>query len=557
MREIGITDRAIDVASLLEAAKSLAEDLRLPEVISRVMTIALINAAAERAVLLLAAKGELSLAAEASVEGTTAYVEDPPLLADIAERVPASLLYDVLRTAKPIVVHVSGQEHRYSSEAYFRGRELSVLCLPIIRRGRPMGLLYFEHSLSPGAFDRDRVELLGLLAGHASSALENARLYENLRDSEIRWRSLVDQLPDYVVLVGRNGSLEYVNAAARPTHTADFQFNAREFVTGEGAETVTAAVERVLRGGTQEALEVRVELSGAAPRWYAVRVAPIVIDGEIDRVIVVSTDIDDRKRAEAQRDRFEAQLRQQQRLDSIGILASGVAHEINNPVQGMINYAELISESAAADAGIRELAREIRHEGRRVTTIIRHLLAFSRRDPSELSGQPGDLGEVTTVAEIVEGTLSLVRVVLRRDQINLSVELPDDLPAVVCRSQQIQQVIMNLVTNARDALNARWQGYDVNKAIDIGARALEGEDGEPWLCIEVSDTGGGVPEAAAAHIFDPFFTTKGRDQGTGLGLAVSHGIVSDHGGRLVLDNRPGVGANFRIELPCAAAPRGA
>jgi signal transduction histidine kinase len=547
-------NRALDVASLMQAAQTLAADLRVNEVLSRVMAIALENAGAVRGVLLLISKGEISLAAEADLDHTAAFLDEPPPLAEIADRVPASLLHYVQRTAEPVVLDAVEQDPRFASDPYFRalaaeGAGISVLCLPMVKRGRPVGLLYFENQLGAAAFGPARVELLQLLAGHAASALENARLYENLRDSEIRWRSLVDQLPDYVILVGRNGRLEYVNAVARPRQPSNaFAFNApREFVSGPDAGLVTAAVAQALASGAREQLEVRVGLSGSDERWYALRVAPVAIEGAIDRAIVVATDIDDRKRAEAERDQLEARLRQQQRLDSVGTLASGVAHEINNPIQGIMNYAELIAGSSAADEMIREFADEIAVETQRVATIVRQLLAFSRQELTEAV-------EATAISELIEGTVSLIRAVMRRDQIKLDIELPADLPRVECRRQQIHQVIMNLVTNARDALNSRWRGYHELKQIRIGAEAFE-RDGAAWVRINVSDKAGGVPLDIVARIFDPFFTTKGRDHGTGLGLAVSHGIVSEHGGLLTLDNHPGEGATFMIELPCLSSTR--
>jgi PAS domain S-box-containing protein len=543
-------NRALDIASLLKAAQTLSEDLRVHEVLTRVMAIALENAGADRGVLLLAAKGDITLIAEASVDHTQAFLDAPLRLAEAGDRVPASLLHYVQRTGEPVVLQAAADDSRFASDPYFRSLagagigDLSALCLPMIKRGRATGMLYLENRLGTAAFGTERIELLGLLAGYAASALENARLYENLRDSEIRWRSLVDQLPDYVVLVGRNGRLEYINAVARPRQLTGFSFNTREFVTGPDAAQVTTAVAQALQEGARAQLEVRVMLSGSDLRWYALRVAPIAIEGEIDRAIVVATDIDDRKRAETERDQLEARLRQQQRLDSIGTLASGVAHEINNPVQGIMNYAELIGGSAVADDMIREFATEIGIETQRVATIVRQLLAFSRQELSEAV-------EPTAVNELVEGTLSLIRAVMRRDQIQVDIDLPADLPKVACRRQQIHQVIMNLVTNARDALNSRWTKYHEDKRIRISGQAFTRE-GAPWVRLCVSDLAGGVPEDMVVRIFDPFFTTKGRDHGTGLGLAVSHGIVSEHGGTLTLENRVGVGAEFRVELPCSA-----
>ncbi|MFV8750628.1 protein kinase domain-containing protein [Nannocystaceae bacterium ST9] len=536
------TSKAIDSATLLKASQTLADDIRLEEVVDRVMAIALENAGAQRGVLVLADEGKLSLAAESSAEaGTLTHLDSLIPLARATQKVAASVLHWVERTGEPVVLTNAGEDHRFQADPYLRaGGDVSILCLPFVKRGRLIGLLYLENRLSAGSFVPDRLELLRLLTAQAASALENARLYADLRTSEIRWRSLVEQLPDYVVLIDRDGTLEYVNLGTYP-RASGLQFGPDDLLAGEHRQTASLAVARVFEQGAREQFEIEVDLPAGGPRWYSVRLAPIVVDGRIQRAIVVATDISDRKQAERQREHFEGQLRQQQRLESIGTLASGVAHEINNPVQGIMNYAELIAVSPGASELVREFAGEIEIETRRVTTIVRNLLAFSRQELSEAS-------ETISLAEIVDGTLSLIRTVLRKDQIGLDIDVSAELPRIRCRSQQIQQVIMNLVTNARDALNAQWPGYHEDKRIRIIGAAFEHE-GAAWVRLSVEDRGGGIASDVVGRIFDPFFTTKGRDKGTGLGLAVSHGIISEHGGHLVLDNRPGVGARFSMELP--------
>jgi PAS domain S-box-containing protein len=420
----------------------------------------------------------------------------------------------------------------------------SVISLPIVKHSRLVGVLYLENKLSAGAFTDERLEVLGLLMGQAASALENARLYEALRTSEVRWRSLVERLPDVVALIDRGGFVEFIN------HLEDGLIGPQilgsrllDAIAENQRELVRECLDHALAGRQAELPEIETVSAGdGSSRWWSGRFAPIGVDGRVERVILVATEVTERRAAEREKQRLEAKLRQQQRLESIGTLASGVAHEINNPIQGIMNYAELIACSKVADDEIREYADEIEHETRRVATIVRNLLAFSR--------QEGEKSMVaTTIPSIVDGTLSLIHAVLRKDQIRLRIELPEDLPAVHCRAQQIQQVIMNLVTNARDALNARWPSYHDDKRIDIIGHAFERADAT-WVRISVADHGGGIPNDVVPRIFDPFFTTKGRDQGTGLGLAVSHGIVAEHGGELRLDNRYGTGAVFHVELPC-------
>jgi signal transduction histidine kinase len=221
-------------------------------------------------------------------------------------------------------------------------------------------------------------------------------------------------------------------------------------------------------------------------------------------------------------------------LNTIGSVTGAVA----------VVDAELINGRADDPETVREFADEITRESERVATIVRNLLAFSRQEGE----QPFERSEVRA---LIENTLSLVRAVLRKDQITVIVEIPDGLPAVRCRVQQIQQIIMNLVTNARDALNDRYAEFDDHKRITIRARDVTRE-GRSWLRISVEDRAGGIPENIRARIFDPFFTTKGRDRGTGLGLAVSHGIAADHGGQLSVDSELGVGSQFHLDLPIDA-----
>jgi signal transduction histidine kinase len=310
----------------------------------------------------------------------------------------------------------------------------------------------------------------------------------------------------------------------------------------------------VLGYGERRELELEY-LPGVGPsRCYAVRIAPIEVHRGLGDVhgglgdegdslhrnaVAVATDISERKQAEVEKRELEAQLRQQQRLESVGTLASGVAHEINNPIQGIMNYAELIYSNASDRDLVVDFAKEIDLESHRVAKIVRNLLAFSRQDASE---EP----EPVQMIEVVESSLSLIRAVLRSDHITVDVAAEAELPPVRCRPQQIQQIIMNLVTNARDALNQRYGEYDDRKRIELRVQRSARSE---WVRVSVRDFGPGIPAEVLPRIFDPFFTTKGRDQGTGLGLAVSHGIAQEHGGELTVETTPGQGACFILELP--------
>lgn len=249
------------------------------------------------------------------------------------------------------------------------------------------------------------------------------------------------------------------------------------------------------------------------------------------------------RRAERERVRLAEQLRHQQKLKSIGTLASGVAHEINNPVQGIMSYAELIKRRATDLPEVCGHAAEIINESHRVANIVRSLLVFAQQEKQ--------IYRAESVGDIVEGVLSLMLTLLHQDQIELTVEMDSDLPAVRCQKQQIQQVLMNLVTNARDALNARYAEAHPDKRIAIRARTTRNGAHE-FVRLTVEDRGIGIPPEAAERLFDPFFTTKDDALGTGLGLSVSHGIVHEHGGRLTFESQPGLPTRFHVDLPISA-----
>jgi len=251
-------------------------------------------------------------------------------------------------------------------------------------------------------------------------------------------------------------------------------------------------------------------------------------------------DMAERKRLEEERWAMEIQLRQQQKLEAIGTLAGGMAHEINNPINGIMNYAQLLRDQLPGASQQAEYAGEILRETERIANIVRNLLTFAR-----VEKQSHSLGRI---ADIVQSTLSLVQAIMRHDQITLAVHVPEDLPELRCHSQQLQQVLMNLMTNARDALNERYPGHHEDKVLNVSARLLD-KEGHTWLRLTVEDHGTGIAPEVRERMFDPFFTTKPRDRGTGLGLAISHGIVKEHHGQMLVESEPGRFTRIHVDLP--------
>jgi len=244
----------------------------------------------------------------------------------------------------------------------------------------------------------------------------------------------------------------------------------------------------------------------------------------------------------------EAQARQAQKLESIGTLAGGVAHEINNPINGIMNYAQLIKDRTDGDdTGADEFAAEIIKETNRVARIVRNLLAFARQEKGER--------EPVHVKAIVDDAMSLTGAMMRRDLIKIHVDIPEDLPELTCHCQQIEQVVVNLLMNARDALNTKLPESGEDKVVTVTAARLDDSwptgptDWRGGIRLSVEDCGTGISADVRARMFDPFFTTKPPGKGTGLGLSILHGMVQEHGGRVTVESEEGEWTRFDVDLP--------
>lgn len=314
-----------------------------------------------------------------------------------------------------------------------------------------------------------------------------------------------------------------------------------QMVAVEDRARVVAGWESFLRHGHEFVCEFRVNTGASGQRFARTRTVQAVESRERGFTCIgVTEDITEQRRLEAERLEVEARSRQQQRLESIGTLASGVAHEINNPLMGIMSYAELIKDECAGRSPAGDYATEILRETGRITNIVRNLLTFARQDTAERAP--------VLLAGVIDETLSLMRTILKRDRIHLWVELPPALPVIRCRSQQIQQVLMNLLTNGRDALNEKYPASHSDKVLRLTASAYLVR-GRPWARVTVEDHGGGIPAGVVERMYEPFFTTKSRHKGTGLGLAISLGIVHEHGGKLRVETELGQFTRFHVELP--------
>ncbi len=481
---------------------------------------------------------------EAGVGGTFALLREQMLRGDL----PACCR-QVLSRGEAFVL-TEPTEDCAGCPASVRYEDTAAVVVPLRHEARVHGVLVVAIPAAWAA-DDEELSLFREVAGDLAFALhgldtaEASRRAESaLETSEVRYRSLFENAVLGIYQTTPGGRI----LAANPALIEMLGFDSFEELAERNLEEEGYAPE-YSRSAFKERLERDGVILGNEAAWHRadgafvhVRENAVAVRDAEGRVLYYEGTVEDvsaRWEAEQARTQLEAQLRQTQKLESIGTLASGIAHEINNPLTGIINYAELIS-ARADEAKIREFASEIVTEGNRVAKTVRSLLSFARQEKESHSP--------ARIADVAEATLSLIGAVLRKDQIEVVVDIPADTPLVRCRSQQIEQVLMNLLTNARDALNVRFPGHDERKRIEIRARSVV-RDGGLWVRVTVEDGGIGIPRAIQDRIFDPFFTTKSRDQGTGLGLAISYGIIRDHRGTLTVESEEGAFTRFTIELP--------
>lgn len=231
-------------------------------------------------------------------------------------------------------------------------------------------------------------------------------------------------------------------------------------------------------------------------------------------------------------------------LASLGELAAGVAHEINNPMNGIINYARIILDKSAEGSRERDIAGRIIKEGNRVDNIVGNLLFFAREVKDERLP--------VSLHEVLSNTLTLTEAQLKKEGIVLDLKVPDNLPFVNAQAQQLEQVFLNLISNARYALNERFPEGETAKLIKITGEKIS-RGGSPYVRATFLDHGAGIPADLLDKVMDPFFSTKPPGKGTGLGLSISHGIIADHGGRIAIESREGQFTQVIVELPAMPA----
>lgn len=438
----------------------------------------------------------------------------------------------------------------------------SSLAVPMRVMGRVLGAVEIQ-SVERSAYAAEHVTALRMAASLCGMATENVRLLEDERrlrrqaeESERRKAAILASAVDAIITIDHEGRIAEFNPAAermfgyRPEAAIGsmmdelivplaFRRQYRESITRPLAQGGTGATSRCVEmpalrsDGSEFPAEFSITRTTAAARP--------TLTGFV-------RDLTERRRAEHARESLEVQLRESQKMQAIGTLAGGIAHDFNNILAAILGNAELAEQAAADNPFARDRLAEIRNAGRHGRDLVQRILSFSRRQP--VSRRP------IAPAEAAEESLRLLKATLPAG-VEVSYRCAPDLPAILADPTQIEQILLNLGTNAAHALGGApgriELDLDVEHIDEETVFRLRGLRSGRHVRLTFSDTGCGMDAATAGRIFEPFFSTKPVGEGTGLGLAVVHGIVHDHDGAIVVESQPGTGTRFQLYFPALDA----
>ncbi len=416
----------------------------------------------------------------------------------------------------------------------------SFILVPLLARGETMGLLMGDRMDGKAFPFESHKEYIASFASQIAMALDNASLYRKLRESERMYREIVENSQEGIWIIDESGTIRFANGSLEhQLGRKDLAgLNVYDLIAEEGKKAFLGLIRENLNGRSGCG-EIRFLSTDGGSLSALVSTVPLSQGETYEGSLVMVTDLTERKR-------LEARLLQAQKLEAVGTMAGGIAHDFNNILTGILGYTQLMKGKVQKDSDLFRYAEVIEKSSTRAAELIRQLLAFSR------GTKPEDVGPLN-LNTLISETLPLIDRFISDPRITRNIALDPDIPVIQANSTQIQQSLLNLVSNARDAMPD-------GGIITIRTRQVPLADlmkrypgchpeSQRHVGFSVSDTGSGIEPEVIGKIFDPFFTTKGIGKGTGLGLAMVYGIVRNCGGHVLVESSPGAGTTFELVFP--------
>ncbi|MCP4701288.1 MAG: AAA family ATPase [Gammaproteobacteria bacterium] len=582
----------LDLDAVIKASQAISGETDPEKLLGKLMEIVIETAGAQKGFLLAKTKGQLHVEASATTEEVEVR-KFAPFTAKPA--LPETIVRYVERTGENILLHDAAREGRFMQDAYVvECRPRSILCVPMHRHDKTAGVLYLENNLAGAAFSEERIELLEILLSQAAISLENARLFEKRRQakeaaikSNALLQAVIKQAPfgislcegssdDWrLMLVNQEGQRilgvdeeQYKGVGiCKGKITCPEKFTWKMFYP-DGTPWPFQKVPLYLamaEGRLSKDREMIVRRADGVEYMVLCNSSPIYDgNGKLIAGVVIYSDITERKRT-------EEMMIQSEKMLTVGGLAAGMAHEINNPLAGILQNVQVIrnrigndlpkNERTAEECGISMDAMKaymerrgiflmidsIMNAGRHAAQLVQNMLSFSRKGEAHFI--PHCLNELLDkTVELASNEYDLKKKYDFR-QIEIVREYDPELPEIPCEASKIQQVFLNILKNGAQSM------AENRKDARLPRFTLRIKPEGDMARVEIEDNGPGMDEAARKHAFEPFFTTKEVGIGTGLGLSVSYFIITEnHDGTLTIESSPGQGAKFVIRLPVSPRP---
>jgi PAS domain S-box-containing protein len=554
MRTIGAPVEQLDLATVLKISEAVSEEIVPEKLIGTLLRTAIEHAGAERGVLILPRGSELRIQAEATTDGASVAIDlgDSPIS---GAEIPQSLVLCAARTQESVILDDASAQGEFTSDGYIRRkRARSVLTLPLIKQGKLVALLYLENNLAPRVFTPARVAVLKFLASEAATSLDNARLYREIQERESRIHRLVDANiigmhifnADGVIVDANHSFLKTVGYDREDITAGQLRFI--DLTPPEWHErSARAKAEMAITGAVQPFEKEYFRRDGSR---VPVLIGSAAFDEQRDQGVTFVLDLSERKRAEAEARESERRYRDAQmelahanRVAVIGQLTASIAHEVSQPNTAVVASAQaalrwLDRQPPELDQVRQALARVVQN-GIRASEVIERIRDLikkkpPRKDRLEING-------------IIREVIELTRAEAVTNCVLVQTEFSERLPKVMGDRVELQQVVVNLILNAIEAMSRTTEN-----ARELLIRTAK-TDSEAIL-VAVVDTGPGLLPASLERLFEPFYTTKA--DGLGIGLSICRSIIEAHGGCLWASANEPRGTIFQFTVPTFAHPSG-
>jgi len=536
----------LDLATVIKVSQAVSGDIVLEKLLETIMRTAIEQSGAVRGLLILARGAKPRIAAEATT-GDTIVVEllDEPLA---STSLPESVVQYVLHSRESVILDDATTTSPFAADPYIRQRQaLSVLCMPLLNQGQLIGVLYLENNLTPRIFAPARITVLKLLAAQAAISLENTRLYRDLAEREAKIRRLVDANIIGIVIFDFEGRI----IEANDTFLRMLGFDRDDFVTGrvrwtdlippEWRDRSAQTLRDVKTTGTAQPFERDYFRKDGARVPVLIGAASLETNGNQGVAFVL--DLSERRRAESEARESERRYREAQmelahanRVATMGQLTASIAHEVNQPIAATKVNAQAALRWLNRDAPdleeVRQLLARIANDGDRAGNVVSRILTLVKKAPPQV--EPLQMNEV--IGEVIE----LTRSEAMKNAVSVQTQFAESLPAVTGDRTQLQQVILNLILNAVQAMSESGLAL---RELQIGTEPNRPDS----VLVSVRDSGPGIRPESLDLLFDPFYTTK--PGGMGMGLSICQSIIESHGGQIWATSNGQQGAAFYFTLP--------